>query len=85
MKSQGFLLATRKRKYEIDLNNNMLRDGWVADILDVQAGEICQRNAVNCNNNNDNNKHSHGGQLNSFTHLKALLVLYDREILGPVS
>mmetsp|Transcript_3071 Transcript_3071/g.5207 ORF Transcript_3071/g.5207 Transcript_3071/m.5207 type:complete len:159 (-) Transcript_3071:151-627(-) len=38
----GFLLATRKRKYEIDLNDNILRDGWVADILDVQAGAISQ-------------------------------------------
>eukprot|EP00959_Pyramimonas_sp_CCMP1952_P422184 8844113-Pyramimonas_sp.AAC.3 len=38
--SQGFLLATRKRNYEIDLTEPSLRDAWVSDILGAQAGEI---------------------------------------------
>jgi hypothetical protein len=39
---------------------------------------------------NNNNKHAYAGQLNSFTHLRALLVLHDRgiitiDILMPVN
>ena len=30
--------------------------------------------------NNNNNKHAYAGQLNSFAHLEALLVLHDRGI-----
>jgi hypothetical protein len=33
--------------------------------------------------NNNNNKHAYAGQLNSFTHLRALLVLHDRSIVWP--
>jgi hypothetical protein len=29
----------------------------------------------------NNNEHAYAGQLNSFTHLRALLVLHDRSIL----
>jgi hypothetical protein len=32
---------------------------------------------------NNNNEHAYAGQLNSFAHLRALLVLHDRGILGP--
>jgi hypothetical protein len=35
--------------------------------------------------NNNNNKHPYAGQLNSFTRLRALLVLHDRGVLGPVN
>jgi hypothetical protein len=34
-------------------------------------------------NNNNYYKHAYAGQLNSFTHLRALLVLHDRGIFGP--
>jgi hypothetical protein len=34
------------------------------------------------NDNNDYNKHAHSGQLNSFTHLRALLVLHDHAMVG---
>jgi hypothetical protein len=30
----------------------------------------------------DDNKHAHAGQPNSFTHLRALLVLHDRSIMA---
>jgi hypothetical protein len=33
------------------------------------------------NNNDNTNKDAHAGQLNSFTHLRALLVLHVRDIL----
>jgi hypothetical protein len=33
-------------------------------------------------NNYDNDKHAYAGQLNSFTYLRALLVLYDGRIFG---
>jgi hypothetical protein len=39
---------------------------------------------TNNNDNNDNTKHASADQLNSFTHLRALLVLHDHGILGPV-
>jgi hypothetical protein len=42
-------------------------------------------NSHNNNNNNNNNKHAYAGQLNSFTHTRALLVLHARGILGPIS
>jgi hypothetical protein len=35
--------------------------------------------------NYKNDKHAYAGQLNSFTHQRALLVLHDRGILGLVS
>ena len=34
---------------------------------------------------NNNNKHAHASQLNSCTHVRALLILHDRGILGPVN
>jgi hypothetical protein len=34
------------------------------------------------NNINNNNKHAYASQLNSFTHLRALVVLTDRGILA---
>jgi hypothetical protein len=36
-------------------------------------------------NNNDNNKHARAGELHSFTHPRALLVLNDPGINVPVS
>jgi hypothetical protein len=39
-------------------------------------------NNNNDDNNNNNNKHAYAGQLNSFTHQRALLVLHDCGILA---
>jgi hypothetical protein len=36
----------------------------------------------NVRKNNNNDKHAYAGQLYSFTHLRALLVLRDRGIMG---
>jgi hypothetical protein len=36
----------------------------------------------NLYNNNSHNKHAYAGQLNSWTHLRGLLVLHDRGILA---
>jgi hypothetical protein len=38
-----------------------------------------------CMRNNNNNKLAYAGQLNNFTHLRALLVLHDCIILSPVN
>jgi hypothetical protein len=36
-----------------------------------------------CFDNNNSSKHAYAGQLNSFTHLRALMVLHGRDILVP--
>ena len=37
------------------------------------------------NNNNNENKHAHTGHLNSFAHLRALLILCNRDILANLT
>jgi hypothetical protein len=52
----------------------------VRSMLGSQAGRYRREDI-----DSKNTKHAYAGQPNSFTHLRALLVLHDRGILGPVN
>jgi hypothetical protein len=54
---------------------------YIRALLRRQCTVTWSRFYNNNNNNNNNNKHAFAGQLNSITHLRALLVLHD---LDPV-
>jgi hypothetical protein len=65
------------------MTDNYNKRAYAGQLNSLHIWEPYWYSMTDNNNNNNNNHHAYAGQLNSFTHLRSLLVLHDRGILGP--